>query len=135
MKKRTIRMISVCLVLAMVFSISAFAAKRGYGTSATANGISTSISASSVAGDNTYEHVYLTVSASSASKVGGTVWYYTASDSLIGKNSDSSSSTWAKFDFKVRWDLLSTNAYAVGRGNATINSATKYCSYVDVYLA
>lgn len=135
MKNRIIRMVSICLVLTIAFSVSAFAAKPGYGSSSSSNGVSTSISAASATGDTTYEHVYLTVSASNASNVGGTVWYYTASDSLIGKNSDSASASWSEFDFKVRWDLLSTNAYALGKGRATVNSTVKYGSYVDVYLA
>jgi hypothetical protein len=135
MKERILRLSSICLAIVIAFSGSAFAAKPDYGTSSTNNGVTTSISASSVTGDNTYEHVYLTTSCSSASSVGGTVWYYTASDSLIGKNSNSADTTWYKFDFKVKWTLLSSGAYAIGRGQATVNSTVKYGNYVDVTLA
>lgn len=134
MKKRTIRVISVCLLLAMVFSVSAFAALP-YGSSSTYNGVSTNISASSVAGDNTYEHVYVTVSKSSASSVGASVWYYNTNDTIFASNGDSASASWYKFDFKVKWDLLKSGYYAVARGNGTVSGTSYSGKYVSVYLA
>lgn len=114
MKKRSIRIVSVCLVLAMVFSISAFAATYG-----TKNSVYASIAARS-AGDN--ERVDLHVSRSDATKVQGTIGVYTSSNTLVTSYTPQLSNTnSATFYFYVPWSYSASGYYAKGATSAYVS--------------
>jgi hypothetical protein len=123
------------IIIIAVLATTASASITGYGSSNTTNGITTTINVSSSTGDTSYEHVYLTVSSSNATDVSANVWYYKDNDVLFASNSDTYDSNWYKFDFKVRWSLLDTNYYVVGKGSATIGGTRKSGTYVDALLA
>lgn len=114
MKKRMIRVVSICLVLAMLFTIGALAA-----TSGTKNSIYAKISASSATNG---EKVSLYVYRSDATKVQGTVGVYTSGGSLVTSYTPQVvNSNGATLNFTVPWSIISTGYYALGVTSAYVS--------------
>jgi len=106
-------MISISLVLAMLFAVSAFAATSGTKASITAS------LATKSAGN--YERVALSVSRSDATKVQGTIGVYTSGGSLVTSYTPKvSSSSSATFYFYVPWTSISSGYYAKGVTSAYV---------------
>lgn len=114
MKKRTIRLVSMCLALAIMLSVAAFAA-----TSGTKNSVYAKISAKSATNG---EQVDLYVSRSDATKVQGTIGVYTSGGSLVTSFTPQlSNSSSATFSFTVSWSSISTGYYAQGATSAYVS--------------
>jgi len=117
MKKRMLRIVSISLVLAMMFAVSAFAVSWTY------NGIKIT-QPHIYSYSSTYEGIRVTVTRSGASTVYASASVYdkngTRKKYLSGQ---SSNSTEATFTFLYAWSSISSGDYAICYSSALVDGS------------
>lgn len=126
MKNKIIRLISISLILAMVFSVSAFADTK--------NGITTTVSVYSYS--STYEGIKTTVKTSNATAVYASGKVYDADGnreaSIAGSTVYSNENI---YYWKYPWTSISAGDYVIAYSSATINGVATAGPSVSALLA